>query len=192
MLLETDRLTLRAATADDVDNLYELNSDPAVMRYLSNEGPTPRQVIRDKIIPFWLAFYERGDGFGYWVAQTRAGGGFLGWFHLRADTGDGVELGYRLLRSAWGQGYATEGSLALIAAVFTDLGADRVFARTMTVNAGSRRVMEKCGLTLARTYRNQHPGAADIEGAEHGDVEYALTRAQWLARSAGAGGRPPA
>ena len=57
---------------------------------------------------------------------------------------------------------------------------ERVVAETMAVNLGSRRVMEKCGLTLVRTFHQDWPDA--IEGSEHGDVEYALTRADWEAR----------
>jgi RimJ/RimL family protein N-acetyltransferase len=56
-----------------------------------------------------------------------------------------VELGYRLRRQAWGRGYATEGSRALIRNGFTELGVRRVFATTMAVNLGSRRVLEKAG-----------------------------------------------
>lgn len=58
----------------------------------------------------------------------------------------------------------------------------------MTVNAASRRVMEKCGMVLVRAYPCE--GSDDIEGSEHGEVEYALTRAEWQARvRSGAGTR---
>jgi RimJ/RimL family protein N-acetyltransferase len=177
VILETPRLALRQFTSSDVDNLFELNSDPSVMRYLTGGKPTPLEEIRDRIIPFHLAVYGRLDRLGTWAAESTATGEFLGWFHLRPGPGDdvaNVELGYRLRRSAWNKGYATEGSRALIAMDFTDLGAERVFGHTMTVNAGSRHVMEKCGLTLVRTFPYQ--GSDAIEGAEQGEVEYALTR----------------
>ena len=90
-----------------------------------------------------------------------------------------TDLGYRLRRSAWNKGYATEGSRALINKGFTDLGVRRVFGHTMTVNTASRRVMEKCGLTLVRTI--PYDGPDPIVGAEHGDVEYALTKPEWEA-----------
>jgi RimJ/RimL family protein N-acetyltransferase len=54
----------------------------------------------------------------------------------------------------------------------------------MTVNTASWRVMEKCGLTLART--TPYRGTGPIEGAEHGEVEYALTKPEWEARTASA------
>jgi len=65
---------------------------------------------------------------------------------------------------------------------FIDLGAERVFGHTMTVNIASRRVMEKCGLTLVRTIPYEGPDV--IEGSEHGEVEYALTKPEWEARTA--------
>ena len=86
-------------------------------------------------------------------------------------------MGYRLRGSAWGRGYATEGSRALIRKDFTELGARRVLAETMAVNLASRRVMEKSGLKYVRTFHVNW--SEPLAGAEHGEVEYALTRAAW-------------
>jgi RimJ/RimL family protein N-acetyltransferase len=187
ILLETSRLTLRQFTEDDVDNLFDLNSDPEVMRHLTGGRATPRAEIRDTVIPFHLAVYDRLDRLGTWAAESTATSEFLGWFHFRPGPGPdltNIDLGYRLRRSAWNQGYATEGSRALIDMGFADLGVGRVFAHTMTVNTASRRVMEKCGLTLVGT--TPYEGTDVIDGAEHGEVEYALTRPEWEARQAGA------
>lgn len=184
-VIETPRLILRPFTADDADSLFELNSDPEVMRYLTGGLPTPRAEIENAIIPFHIAEYARLGRFGTWAAETAGGGEFLGWFHLRpgergSDDVSNVELGYRLRRAVWGQGLATEGSRALIDLGFTELGVRRVFAHTMTVNAASRRVMEKCGLSFVRTipYRGDFP----IVGREQGEVEYAVTKPAWEAR----------
>jgi len=181
--LETDRLTLRQFTLDDVDNLFELNSDPEVMRYLSGGKPTPREKIRDEIIPFHLGVYAASGRLGTWAAESLSSGEFLGWFHFRPGHGEGAELGYRLRRAAWNQGYATEGSRALIRKGFTELDVPRVFALTMTVNTGSRRVMEKAGLAFVRTF--PYDGTDPIEGAGQGEVEYALTRSEWEERRSG-------
>ena len=177
---ETERLTLRRFTRDDVENLFDLNSDPQVVRYISGGNPTPREEIRDQIIPFHLAFYEQFAEFGTWAAESSASGEFLGWFHFRPGPGKDIqnaELGYRLRRAEWNKGYATEGSRALISKGFTSLGVERIFAHTMAVNAASRRVLEKCGLVCVRTFPYDGPDV--IEGAEHGEVEYALARAAW-------------
>ena len=98
--------------------------------------------------------------------------------HIHGETD--IQVGYALFQDAWGKGYATEGSRALIRKGFAELGVRRVVAETMTVNTASRRVMEKAGLTYVRTLHQGWP--EHIEGSEHGDVEYALTKADWERR----------
>jgi RimJ/RimL family protein N-acetyltransferase len=180
IFLETERLTLRQFTEDDVDNLVELDSDPDVMHFINGGRPTPRSEIESDVLPAFLRYYERFAGYGFWAAIEKSSGRFVGWFHFRpakdAPPGE-VELGYRLVRPAWGKGYATEGSRALIDKGFAELGVRRVVAFTMTVNVGSRRVMEKAGLRLVRTFHQPWPD--HIEGDEEGDVEYALLRSEW-------------
>jgi RimJ/RimL family protein N-acetyltransferase len=180
VFLETDRLVLRRFTHDDVDDLVELDGDPAVMRFITGGRPTPREEIEHEVLPAFLRYYERFAGYGFWAAVEKSGGRFVGWFHFRPAPGaphDEVELGYRLHRSAWGKGYATEGSRALIDKGFAELGVRRVVASTMVVNVASRRVMEKAGLRFVRIFHEPWPDR--IEGEEEGDVEYALLRSEW-------------
>jgi RimJ/RimL family protein N-acetyltransferase len=180
VFLETERLLLRRFTESDVANLHDLDGDPEVMRFVNGGKPVSRDVIREETLPRFLRAYERFEGFGVWAAIERWTGKFVGWFEFypRKDAvPEEVELGYRLRRSAWGKGYATEGSRALIRKGFTELGVQRVVAETMAVNAASRRVMEKAGLKYVRTFHQEWP--EHIEGDEHGDVEYALTKTDW-------------
>jgi RimJ/RimL family protein N-acetyltransferase len=180
VFLETERLVLRRFGPDDVDHLVELDGDPAVMRFVTGGRPTPRAEIELDVLPAYLDHYERYSGFGFYAAVERATGQFLGWFQfVPVDDAhaDEVEFGYRLRRSAWGKGYATEGSCALIDKGFEELGVRRVVAFAMAVHAASRRVMEKAGLRYVRTFHQDWPYA--IEGDEAGDVEYALLRRQW-------------
>ena len=191
--LETARLILRRFTPDDADSLVELDGDPAVLRYL-DEAPPSRDEVVNEIVPAFLAYYVRGDRYGFWAAIERATGDFLGWFHFRplpGDPDDEPELGYRLRRAAWGRGYATEGSRALIDKGFRELGVRRVHASTAGENRASWRVMEKCGMTLVRHFHYTPPGVAPAPGAPETDVEYAITRAEWasgVARGDGTGG----
>ncbi|MFL6073138.1 MAG: GNAT family N-acetyltransferase [Mycobacteriales bacterium] len=181
--LATDRLVLRPFTAADVDELYKLNNDPEVMRFLTGGKPVPRETIENETLPQFLACYDKGDGYGFWAAVEKATGAFLGWFEFRPakdGTPGVVELGYRLNRAAWGKGYATEGARALIRKGFTELGAERVRAETMAVNVRSRRVMEKAGLTHTRTFHLRWDDP--LPGTEHGEVEYFLDRADWERR----------
>jgi RimJ/RimL family protein N-acetyltransferase len=180
VFLETERLVLRRFSKDDVDNLVELDSDPEVMHFINGGRSTPRQEIESDVLPRFLDFYERFVGYGFWAAVERSTGRFVGWFHFRSTGAahpDEVEFGYRLRRSAWGQGYATEGSRALIDKGFAEFGVQRVVAFTMVVNVASRRVMEKAGLRFVRTFHQPWPDY--IAGEEEGDVEYALLRSEW-------------
>ncbi|MEP7021560.1 MAG: GNAT family N-acetyltransferase [Pseudonocardiales bacterium] len=177
IVLETDRLVLRRFTAADLDHLVELDSDPDVMRLLTGGVPTPREKIENELLPRILDEYTRPPGWGRWAAVEKSSGAFVGWFSLDPpkDDREGLELGYRLRREAWGNGYATEGSRALIDKAFADEGVHRVFAETMAVNAASRRVMENVGMRHVRTF---HVTWDDpIEGTEQGEVEYEVLRA---------------
>jgi RimJ/RimL family protein N-acetyltransferase len=180
VFLETQRLALRRFTADDVDNLVNLDADPDVMRYVTGGIPTSRDEIENDYLPAFLAYYQQYEGYGFWAVTEKATGEFLGWFHFRprdAAVPGEVELGYRLRRSAWGRGYATEGSRALISKGFAELGVQRVVAETMAVNQASRRVMEKAGLRLVRAFHQPWP--YPVDGDQFGDVEYALDKAEW-------------
>jgi RimJ/RimL family protein N-acetyltransferase len=180
VFLETRRLVLRRFTADDADNLVNLDSDPEVMRFVTGGVPTSRDDIEKDFLPAFLGYYERYEGFGFWVVIEKATGEFLGWFHFRPgkDAGPGeVELGYRLRQSAWGQGYATEGARALIHKGFTELEVRLVVAEAMAANTASRRVMEKAGLRLVRTYLR--PGPYRAGGGQIEVVRYALAKASW-------------
>jgi RimJ/RimL family protein N-acetyltransferase len=149
--METDRLLLRPAEPSDVDDLRALDADPEVMRFLGTDGATSVELVGRS---------------GYWVGIEKATGEFVGWFGLDD------ELGYRIRRSKWGLGYATEGAKAVLRKAFAD-GVERVTAQTMFVNTGSRRVMEKLGMRHVRTFSVDW--ADPLPGSEQGEVEYAVT-----------------
>ncbi|WP_240687318.1 GNAT family N-acetyltransferase [Amycolatopsis suaedae] len=180
-VMETDRLVLRRFTESDVDNLVELDSDPEVMRFLTGE-PTPRATIENEALPSILRAYASGPA-GRWATHERSTGEFVGWLALDPPA-DGsvtdVELGYRLKRSVWGRGYATEGARGLVEYGFGALGVRRIWAQTMAVNTASRRVMEKAGLRYVRTFHVHFDDP--LPGTEHGEVEYELLRADWAGR----------
>jgi RimJ/RimL family protein N-acetyltransferase len=164
----------------DADDLFALDADPEVMRYLTGGEPTPYEHIRDRLLPALLREYDGWTGLGRFAAIERSSGRFVGWFGLRPCQrfeGAEAELGYRLRREVWGRGYATEGARALVRRAFAELGLPSVFAWTMAVNVASRRVLEKAGLRQTRAFhlawRNPIPGT------EHGEVEYALARPAW-------------
>jgi len=166
--VETERLVLRPITMDDVDLLVDLNSDPEVMRFINGGLPMARDEVVDAV---------RKHIGHRWFAFERSTDAAVGWFAL-VPTGDGErELGYRMHRTMWGKGYATEGSRVMLAKAFADPGVQRVWAQTMTVNTRSRAVMERCGMRFVRTFVGDW--GPKFDGAEHGDVEYEITRSEW-------------
>ncbi len=180
--LETERLILRRLTLEDVDELYDLDSDPEVMRYLTGGVPHTREFIRDRALPHYLSFYARYPSFGFWASIEKASEAFMGWFHFRPykPAPEEIELGYRLKARFWNQGYATEGSRALIDVGFRELNVSRVVATTMRVNARSRRVMEKLGMRFEKEFAypgEPFPGWTVEDCLE---VKYGLDREEWL------------
>jgi RimJ/RimL family protein N-acetyltransferase len=183
--LETARLRLRQLTEDDVDRLVELDADPLVMRFINGGRETPRDEVVDEVLPRMTRWYAVRPDVGHWAAELRESEAFVGWFGLSPIAGDPADLslGYRLRREHWGQGLATEGTRALVREAFTEIGAERVSAETMTVNKASRRVLDKAGLRFSHTFYAEWPDV--IEGSDLGDVQYAVDRASWLAAQTG-------
>ncbi len=178
IFLETDRLILRYFTEADRDILYQLHSQPEVMRYLTNGQADDYETICDRILPRFLQYYQDYENYGVWAAIEKSRGEFIGWFHFypSPDNPEDIELGYRLKKSAWGQGYATEASQALIHKGFSELGSKRVIARAMAANTASRRVMEKVGLQFETTYIEER-----FPGEEQTAVIYSLPQEAFAA-----------
>ena len=190
--LQTARLCLRHVAADDLDHIYALDNDPEVMRYINGGIATPREVVERDVMPVLTRRAADAPACGFWAAEALSGEAFVGWFSLRPTdaTGTVAALGYRLRRAAWGCGYATEGVRALIECGFQQPELERIVATTYEANRASIRVMEKVGMRFAHSVRMS---AADIAAADtyHSDsvevwdgcdLEYALTRSQWLSR----------
>ena len=186
ILLETGRLRLRRFTIEDVDLLVALDSDPEVMRFITYGASTARSTYDEVILPRWFALYESSPLLGYWAAEDREGGNFLGWFHLRPDRidPDEQELGYRLARAAWGQGLATEGAAAVVRHGFERVGAAKISARTLAGNLASQRVMQKCGLGFENDFVYPDDVIPSRPERDRAAVKYSITRADWLARQA--------
>lgn len=141
--LETERLTLRPLTSDDLQALYEVVvSDPEVA-WTRTPGTLEdaRRALEHKLA------HVRENGFGMLAVIDRESGEFLGYAGLqRLEGGKDTEVGYYLGRSAWGRGLGTELAQALVAAGFERLGLDRIVAVVRPDNEASKRVLAKAGL----------------------------------------------
>lgn len=145
--LRTKRLYLRRWRNDDREPFALLNADAQVMEHfpaLLSRAESDAGVDRVE------AHFER-HGFGLWAVEIVDVAPFAGFIGLAVPRFEAhftpcVEIGWRLARSHWDQGYATEGALAALAFGFEALGLDEITSHTVPGNARSRRVMEKLGM----------------------------------------------
>jgi RimJ/RimL family protein N-acetyltransferase len=178
--LHTARLTLVPLADEHLEWEVELDSDPEVMRYLGGRASSREEVEASHARR--MAAAQKVDGLGFWIGLVDDE--FVGWWTLQPAHGPdqpndpGVaDLGYRLLQRQWCKGLASAGARELVRYGFDDVGLDRIIAQTLSVNAGSRAVMERAGLTYVRTFPTSV--AVPVEGVEEGELEYELTREQW-------------
>ncbi|HKW29872.1 MAG TPA: GNAT family N-acetyltransferase [Verrucomicrobiae bacterium] len=172
--LETERTYFRRFRVEDAQISFELDRDREVMRFISKAHPTPLARIQDKFIPRFLDYYKPTPPRGFWAAHLRDDDKFIGWFDLRPDRiapGE-MELGYRLKRSVWGRGLATEGALALLKRALGEWGWAKVCARTLVGHLASRRVMERAGLTFGAGFNYEEDVLPVWTEAERRAVKY--------------------
>lgn len=157
--LETDRLGLRRFTPADRDWLCDLYADEDVTRYLGGTL-TPEQVdvlMRARI----LEYYDLNPGLGIWMTEERASGMRVGFHLLNNIQGETIiQIGFSLLKSAWGRGYGTEMAAAVLRYGFVDLNLPRIAGMANLPNIASQRVLEKIGLRRHGERAFPHPAYA--------------------------------
>ncbi len=147
-MLESARLRFRPWSLHDLDDALALWGDARVMTYLSRSGALSRAEAMARI-EHEVATQER-YGYQYWQLRTREGE-FVGCCGLTAGDDDGravVVMGYHLVPSSWGRGYATEATRAVVDHAFATLRLPDLFAGHHPDNAASQRVLGKLGFTL--------------------------------------------
>ncbi|MGH7316820.1 MAG: GNAT family N-acetyltransferase [Candidatus Rokuibacteriota bacterium] len=195
--LQTPRLLLRSLTGSDEADLIALNSDPEVMRYVGSPAGVKSPAETAERARLRIRESERGDyePLGFWRIEGRADRAFHGVGGLlrmpagdHRDSGDApgdtpgdtnadVEVAYRLVRSAWGRGIATEAARALVAYALGPLALPRVVAVTYPENRASQRVLDKLGF--------ERRGLRDYKGVEA--TYHVLTPSAWGGAAAAGG-----
>jgi RimJ/RimL family protein N-acetyltransferase len=180
----TSRLRLRQWTDPDRAPFAALNADPLVMRHF------PALLSRDQSDALMESFSQRlrADGYGLWALELRATGEFIGFAGLTAPRWKAAftpctEVGWRLARTAWGQGYATEAGNAALETAFGPASLPEVVSFTTPGNVRSIRVMERLGMKRDPSEDFDHPLVTDGPLRRH--VLYRLSRADWEGRPAG-------
>ena len=144
--LSTSRLLLRPFLPEDALHLYQLHADPEVNRF-TGEKPFATLSAAQSFIQGYTQYQQYGTG-RLTVLDT-CSGDYLGWCGLKThDEQRFVELGFRIKRTHWGKGYATEAALACIEDGFSRLQLQKIIGRTLPGNKASVSVLEKCGFTF--------------------------------------------
>lgn len=157
--LTTERLLLRPWRDADSEPFIALNADPEVCAFYPTDGYSRAESlaqiarIRDEMSQY---------GFGLWAVEEKISGAFIGYTglkHLRSNhpLAPAVEVGWRLARRAWGQGYASEGAQASLEYGFAGLALPEIVAFTTPMNRRSIAVMERIGMTRAPQRDFLHP-----------------------------------
>lgn len=176
--LDTPRLRLRRWRTADRQPFAALNADPEVMEFF----PSPlARAESDALADRIEAAFEL-QGWGFWAVESKAGGDFIGFVGLAVPRADlpfspCVEVGWRLAREHWGQGYASEAARAALNAGFEQLGLEQIVSFAVLANRRSRAVMERIGM-LDSGEDFEHPALA-VGSALRRHCLYRITRAQW-------------
>ncbi len=145
----TERLILRKITLDDMDDLFLLDSNPEVMKYVGVQPFTSKEQTL-KLIESLLNQYDK-NGTGRLAVIEKETNQFIGWsgIKLLTDEVNGFknvyELGYRFLPEFWGKGYATESAQASLDLGFNQLNADKIYAYADVENQSSNHILTKLG-----------------------------------------------
>lgn len=162
IMIDTDRLLLRPWKDSDKDAFAQLNCSENVMEFFpSTLTREESDALADSIIE-----HITDTGWGLWAAEEKNSGNFIGFIGLSRYEGNthfspAIEVGWRLLDSYWGKGYAPEGARAALDYAFNQLDLDEVVSFTSSTNQKSRRVMEKIGMTYDPTDDYDHPKISD-------------------------------
>jgi RimJ/RimL family protein N-acetyltransferase len=144
--LDTTRLLIRERTLADLEACLAMDRDPDVTRYIA--GPWHDPVAHRQFVEYRIT-RPYPPGLGYWSIRERSDPHrFVGWVLLIPDHGSGpdVEIGWRLIRSAWGRGIATEAAGALVIHAFKTANLPRVIADIAAENHASLHVAQKLGM----------------------------------------------
>ena len=157
-MLQTQRLILRGWRQSDLEPFAQMNADAEVMKYF----PATLSRQESDALVERIENHHQAHGFALWAMEERSTGAFIGFIGLnvpkfQAHFTPTVEVGWRLARKFWGQGYATEGARRAISYGFDDLDLTEIVAFTAQSNLRSIAVMKRLGMTYQEADDFDHP-----------------------------------
>lgn len=175
--LETDRLLLRQWKHSDYSVFFEMNTDPAVMEYF----PSTLSKEESNAMAEKCASLIAERGWGFWAAELKKTEEFIGFVGLHCPKptlpfSPCVEIGWRLSKKHWGNGYATEAASASLQFAFTIANIKEIVSFTTVTNLRSQAVMVRLG--MVNTQENFNHPDIDIGHTLSEHVLYKITKVQ--------------
>lgn len=147
--IETERLIMREMVLSDAEGMFELDSDPEVVKYVWID--TVKEIKESENLIIGLQEQYRENGIGRWAVIEKSTGEFMGWSGLKLyrepvnNQTNIYELGYRFIPRFWGKGFATETAKAWVDYAFEELKVEKLFAVTDLEHDNSKNVLYKVG-----------------------------------------------
>lgn len=154
--IETERLIFREFLSSDVDEFFEMDSDPEVHRYLGNNPVKNKEQAGVVIQSIRQQYID--NGIGRWAMTEKSSGNFIGWGGLKFITEPEnnqthfYDVGFRLNRKYWGNGFATESAMAALKYGFETMHLKEIIGTCHEDNIASRKALEKCGLKFVEKF----------------------------------------
>lgn len=166
-ITETSRLTLREFELSDAEKMWELNSDPDVIKF-TGDPPFDSIEKAGEFIKNYKDYSE--NGYGRWAVIAKDKNDFVGWCGLKLNEDNFVDIGFRFFKKDWNKGYATESAKACLDYGFSDLNLNEIIGRASSENTASIRVLKKLSMDF---WKND-----DCKGIEN-SVYYKMNKSKF-------------
>lgn len=155
--LETNRLILRNWKNEDLHTFIKMNSDKEIMKFF------PNILTKDETINFYNKINDKLNTYGYglYACELKSNKNFIGFIGFHNTTLPGIindnfiEIGWRINKIYWNNGFASEGALACIKHGFTNLNFQQIYSFTSKLNIPSQKVMKKIKMNYLKDFN--HP-----------------------------------
>ncbi len=163
-VINSERLSYRLMNEEDAQLLFELDQDPAVMKYINGGKMTTMKEVEDVMLPRMASYTDPEKGWGLWAVFTLGENEFIGWVLVRpmdffsSERNDqDIELGWRFKQSSWGKGYATEAAKSVLDALQKSAQYLQFTALALPENTASINIMKKLGMQFIKTDLHEDP-----------------------------------